>query len=150
MAIVDVDTDLVLNKTGVTVTDQHISNAVFVIETYTGLDLSADIAKTRDYALLTSAVIWQAAYLQQHGTRIQNTHDVASSSANGVSISFFDRVNAEDGMALSPLASRCLKRLSSNKRVSTLHSTPERAAHAYTDPEDALTWQRLPGVWNYR
>lgn len=103
----------VADRTGVTVSDLQLRQAVGVITAEVGYDLAADplpVFRARDLRLLGEAVDWQAAYIAEHAELLTREGNLNSASTNGNALSWGEGGSA--GALIAPLAAMSLKRLS--------------------------------------
>lgn len=99
---------------GISVSAADIAKAQAVIESVTGLDLSPvnvlDSFKHADANRLSKAVIWQVGYMDTNPGVTSSAGNLASASANGVSVAYAGGSSASG--FICPLSVKCLDRLS--------------------------------------
>jgi hypothetical protein len=117
---------------GVTPTSEEIHRATAIIETELGVDLTGypyqegstfftDVS-SNDVRHLMNAIAWQISYMASNPDAFTAQANIASASANGVSVTY----NGGDGL-LAPLAAKCLARLSwRRKTVKTISPVASR------------------------
>lgn len=137
--------------TGASVSATDIAAAQLVIETITGRDLSSEEPEKRfragDLRRLKTAVIWQVTYLDSNPDVLQAVSNVASVSANGVSVSYVQggAAGPVEGF-LAPLAASALGQMSWNKRYSTKFARPygtKTSVQTLVEDGDDSDWRPL-------
>lgn len=100
----------VLTYTGVTVTDDEVIRAQFIVELFAGTTTDASdrgLITSRNLRLLRQAVAFQSAWMTEHPD-VFTSVDVTTFSQDGVSAT---QAHANAHL-LAPLAKRCIDRLS--------------------------------------
>lgn len=129
--------------TGKTVTDEDVQQATGIIEMTSGgrvasMDPTTVTARNLDW--LRRAVAYQAAFMVEYPDYFSRM-DVSAFTQDGTSATI-----RPDGLVLSPLARRCLKRLSW-RGVRTVTARPGAGTRlpAYTSEayDDSLAWKPL-------
>jgi hypothetical protein len=122
--------------TGATVTDAQVDQATSVIELTSGgrmARLDPAYLSERNLDWLRRAVAYQAAWIASQPDYFTRM-DVSSMTQDGIAAAF-----RPDGLILSPLARRCLKRLSwrgVRTMTPSINRTPDRAGSRFSSAPD--------------
>lgn len=134
----------VQNLTGKVVDDTVVQQATGIIEMTSGgrvASMTTVNVSARNLDWLRRAVAYQAAFMVEYPDYFSR-QDVSAMTQDGASATF-----RADGLVLSPLARRCLKRLSwrgvrtmQAGRTDTLRHIPVSTSDDY---DDSLSWRSL-------